>query len=304
MSAWDTLDPRLDPYLDEDNPARIGQIRQPNSPSTVAAPRPRRRGLSVIILTLDKPELIIPLVTDLQALAASFAAAGLGYEVLIGDTGSTDPQVLAFYEDVEGDVVRVVRGLKYQFSRCNNQVFFGHARFDKALFLNNDVVIADNPGCLLTMASHLEAQPEVGIAGLCLYFADRRVQHIGIDFFRGGPLHGFCYHPHAGTLRPPERLPSAAEVPAVTGACLMMQAALFERLGGFDETYRTECQDVALCLAARRLGWRTHLVQAGWILHLENATRPKGSEDWGDRRRFLRKWNAFVEAAFPQAVVQ
>lgn len=300
-SAWNGLDARLDPYLDDDNLARVERIRRP--PSPLAPRKERPAGLSVIILTLDKPELIIPLVRDLTALAPDFAARGLGYEILIGDTGSTDPDVLAFYDGLAAGPVRLVRGMRYHFSRCNNQLFFAQARYDTALFLNNDVVISDNPACLMGMRDHLVATKEAGIVGLCLYFADRLVQHLGIDFFHGGPLHGFCHHPQARAYHPPESLPAARPAPAVTGACLMIRAALFDRLGGFDESYKTECQDVALCLKARRLGFRADVLSLGWILHLENATRPKGSEDWADRRRFLRRWGGFIDASFPKAVL-
>lgn len=298
---WSRLDRRLDPYRDDDNVARVARLRRaPARPFRPAAALPARpAGLSIVILTLDKPELIIPLVGDLIALTPAFATRGLGYEVLIGDTGSTDAAVLDFYGRLPGPAARVVPGLVYHFSRCNNQVFFAHARFDTTLFLNNDVVIAANPGCLMAMRDHLAARPEAGLAGLCLYFADRTIQHAGIDFLRGGPLHGLCHHPRARERAAPDAgQPGWSVVPAVTGACLMIRSALFERLGGFDEDYASECQDVALCLAARRLGYRSDLLRAGQILHLENATRPRGAEDWGDRRRFLRQWGGFIDAVF------
>ena len=82
---------------------------------------------------------------------------------------------------------------------------------------------------------------------------------------------------------------------AVTGACLLTRSALFADVGGFDEVYRTECQDIALCLAMRRRGFKMAVINAGRIIHLENATRPAGSEDWHDRQRFVRKWASFMD---------
>lgn len=53
----------------------------------------------------------------LAAAEPVLAAAGLGLQVIIGDTrGSTDPSVLASY-DTAPAVVEVVCGLEYQFSR-------------------------------------------------------------------------------------------------------------------------------------------------------------------------------------------
>ncbi|MBY0430707.1 MAG: hypothetical protein K2Q10_05885, partial [Rhodospirillales bacterium] len=102
MKAWSHLDPRLDPYADEDHSTRIRIARIPGAARTRV--QDRERGLSVIILTLDKPELIIPLARDLAAQVPFFAARGLGLEILIGDTGSTDPRLLAFYENLPAGI--------------------------------------------------------------------------------------------------------------------------------------------------------------------------------------------------------
>jgi hypothetical protein len=39
-------------------------------------------------------------------------------------------------------------------------------------------------------------------------------------------------------------------------------------------------------------------VNLGEIVHIENATRPKGEENFADRRRFLRKYGAYIQGAF------
>lgn len=293
-----TLEPRLDPYQELDN---VGRAQEVN-----AAPsfRQRRqagslggetgRGLSVIILTKDHPELILPLLEDLIAIRSDFTARGLGFEILVGDTGTTDGNVWRFYETHQ-DQITVIRDLKYHFSACNNQVFYDYSRFDSVLFLNNDIVLKERPGCLMTMYDHLQARPELGVVGLCLLFPDGTIQHAGIDVFREGSLRGFCYHPRARQPLP-AGTPDSWSCLAVTGACLMIRAPLFEAIGGFDEGYRTECQDVALCLAARRHGAEIDILNLGHIIHLENATRPKGSEDWADRQRFMRRWGSYLEA--------
>ena len=286
-------DPRLDPYADTVNTDRALAAARIGAPAAGGQPAPR--GLSVIILNLNKPELIVPLVDSLTAMEPAFRAAGLGFEVLIGDTGSTDAAVLALYERVPA-FVTVVRGLKYHFSRSNNEVFFGHAKYDTALFLNNDVIVADHPDCLMSMVRLLEQRADLGAVGLCLFFPDGTVQHAGIDVFRSGPLRGFCFHPHARAIMPATAAESW-DCLAVTAACVTVRSALFREVGGFDEGYRTECQDVALCLAVRRLGRGIAIVNAGKVLHLENATRPKGSEDWGDRQYFMRRWGSFIDAA-------
>ncbi|MBY0429798.1 MAG: hypothetical protein K2Q10_01255, partial [Rhodospirillales bacterium] len=185
-----------------------------------------------------------------------------------------------------------------------NQLFREMARYDTALFLNNDVVVRANPACLMAMMEALDATPKAGIAGLVMFFGDgTTVQHAGIDFFRGGPLHGLCFHPGSREKKRPGDFTPLRPVAAVTGACLMIRSGLFEGLGGFEEAYAAEAQDVDLCLKARRLGQRTLLLQAGSILHLENATRPQGEENWADRRLFIRRWGSFIDTVFPEALL-
>jgi len=286
-------DSRLAPYADTTNIDRAAAVARAGTPAV--AEREAPRGLSIVILNLNKPELIVPLLDSLVAMEPDFRAAGFGFEVLIGDTGSSDPEVLAAY-DRAPPFVTVMRGLKYHFSRSNNDVFFAHARYDTTLFLNNDVIVRDHPDCLMRMCRLLDQRADLGAVGLCLFFPDGTVQHAGIDVFRDGPLRGFCFHPHAHALMPDTAVESW-DCLAVTAACVMVRSDLFRAVGGFDEGYRTECQDVALCLAIRRLGRNVAIVNAGKVQHLENATRPKGSEDWGDRQLFMRRWGSFIDAA-------
>jgi GT2 family glycosyltransferase len=287
-------DIRLDAYASVDNVARAAEVTQ----RLAAPPRVCRvdwsPGLSVVILTLDRYELIDPLLTALEAARERVTAARAGYEVIVGDTGSTDPRVLDRYTRCP-PFVRIVRPMQYHFSRCNNALFFTHARFDRVLFLNNDIIFDDAAASLTALHAHLDRHERSGAVGAVLHLPDQTIQHAGIDVLRDGPWRRFPYHPHHGATLPVDA-GAYRPCPAATGAFLAVRSSLFARLDGFDEGYATECQDVALCLAAGRLGYRVEVLQAGHIVHLENGTRPKGSEDWGDRQRFLRKWGAYIEA--------
>lgn len=285
--------PRLALYANADNVARATET-QARRPSEVAQ-TDVTPGVSVVILNLDKPELIIPLIESLRTQRTRLAARGLQLDILIGDTGSTDPAVLACYAD-NAEAVTVVKGLRYHFARCNNAVAFAHARGDALLFLNNDIIFPPGSDALFDMYQTLHDNAQTGVVGCGLYFADGTVQHLGIDFFREPENRGLCFHPQAHTSVSPASLARTWPVPAVTGACLMIKRQLFVDIGGMDTGYAAECQDIALCLAADRLGSTCQMVNAGPVIHLENATRPKGEEHWPDRQRFLRRWGAYIEA--------
>ena len=148
------------------------------------------------------------------------------------------------------------------------------------------------------MHRELHGKPGLGIVGAYLYFKDMGVQHAGMDFSTEPAIRGFCYHPRIHEHVDPNGWPRFIEVPAVTGACLMVKAACFEQCAGFSEVYDAECQDVDLCLRALRSGDSIGIVNAGPIIHLENGTRPKKDEHWPDRQRFMRRWGSFIESKF------
>lgn len=281
----------LAPYRDRSTLERIADLESPVGVGPVGVDP----GLTVVILNLDRPDLIVPLLQLLVAGQEAFEERDLGLQVIVGDTGSTDPEVLACYEDLAGRIT-VVPELRYHFSANNNQCVSGRAMYDRVLFLNNDVLL-DSVEPLLAMRDVLDDHL-VGAVGLCLDFPDGRVQHLGVDVFRAGELAGLSYHPWAGQQavhHPGRTWPSVA----ATGAALMMPTELFAAAGGFDERYRDECQDVDICLAVRRLGYEVMVLDAGPIVHLENATRTRGEENWPDRRMFVRRWGSFIEAVWP-----
>ncbi|GAC1471772.1 MAG: hypothetical protein NVSMB9_18280 [Isosphaeraceae bacterium] len=57
-------------------------------------------------------------------------------------------------------------------------------------------------------------------------------------------------------------------VPWVTGACMLVNARLLEALGGLDEEFFLYYEEVALCRAARRAGWRVEFDPTIEVVHL------------------------------------
>ena len=122
-------------YQFEDNESRIRQIQ---SHKPVIQNKITSNGLSIIILNLDKPELIGPLLESLINCKNIFEQKGHGLDIFVGDTGSTDPRTLEIYKIFDRQV-KIVTGLKYHFSKNNNQLC-NLSRYSHLLFLNNDVI--------------------------------------------------------------------------------------------------------------------------------------------------------------------
>lgn len=256
------------------------------------------KGLSVIILNLDRPEFIIPLLNQLQDAKEYFLTKSIPLDIQVGDTGSTHPDVLKYFRE-HCKKIHVTSQLKYHFSRTNN-VLFQNTRNSHVLFLNNDILFSSNVGeQLWGIYNAFCEDSSLGAMGSLLHFENGSIQHAGIDFFRNAELRGFCYHPNGGK-RKNDVIQNfqISYVPAVTGAFLMMKSDLFHSLGGFSEDYQTECQDVDLCLLIHRLGFKIGIIHPGKIIHFENGTRKQGEENWKDRQLFLRRWSSYIEASF------
>jgi hypothetical protein len=285
---------RLDIYGDESNEARASRASRLTHPApSIFSVSP---GLSVAILNKDAPDLIVPLVEQLSQQQKAFERAGIGFEILIGDTGTTNTKTLELYKNLP-PFAKVVRGMKYNFSSCNNELE-GHAEWDTVLFLNNDIIFPTDTDLLITGFKRLHADSRVGILGGVLLYPNGRIQHMGCEFLQKASVWGLPYHVHVGQDAESVSIPQQATYPSVTGAFLMISRSLFRLCGGFDPVYRAECQDIALCLEAHRRGFSAICVDLGPIIHIENATRPKGEENFADRRRFLRKFGAYIQGAF------
>ncbi len=258
-----------------------GSLRQNETP-----------GLSIIVLNLEAPELLHQIYLGIEQAQNEFHQHGYLLELIVGDTGSKELKVLATL-DLIGLKYEVHRGLDYQFSKNNNEL----AKFAKTshlLFLNNDVLVGKNPGALWECYSaHLNEGKEV-ISSVNLLFPDLKVQHTGVEFLKKRNMQYIPFHAHREE-RMEFRKGVVKYVPAVTGAFLMTSKVLFEKIEGFDEGYQKECQDIAYCLRARKIGVLSKVIEVGTLIHIENGTRQKNDYSNSDRKRFSRKYGSFIE---------
>jgi GT2 family glycosyltransferase len=291
MARFGELLPALDPYRIESNAERVPEVRRQRRSDL--ARDDRRPGLSVIVLNKDRADLLNRLWVAWTEVHAEFVDRMIDVELLVGDTGSTDAAACELL-DHPPPACRVWRNLDYHFSRCNNDIFVS-ASYQHTLFMNNDVLIGEAPGAVLRAYDLLVDDQATGALGAVLFFPDGSVQHGGIDFFSRPDLYGFCHHPGAHGAIDVHR-GDVFEAPAATGAFLMMRSAHFASIGGFDERFAAECQDVDLCLRLHRKGLRTKVAHLGNLVHLENGTRELGEEHWDDRSLFVRRWSSYVEA--------
>jgi len=171
------------------------------------------------------------------------------------------------------------------------------------LFLNSDVLPkrAGWVGELLTSYRSIE---RCGILGCRLLFEDGSIQHAGMRFRKSSVLPGAWEndHPWKGLPTAFDPCRAAARVPAVTGACLMIERALFCELGGWPEEYvLADFEDSDLCLRAYQHGWNVYYTPKVELYHLERqSSAASGEAAWRQNltfhnmRRQSRAWGAVI----------
>jgi len=159
------------------------------------------------------------------------------------------------------------------FSTVNN-LGASLARGRKLLLLNSDVLPA-SPGWLSRMAAFLEAHPQAGAVAPKLLYEDDSIQHAGLFFERlpgGSWSNEHCYK---GLHRSFEPAAVTRRVPAVTGACLLIDAELYRALGGLRGVYvRGDYEDSDLCLRLREQGRECWYLADVELYHLEGQSYP------------------------------
>ncbi len=217
------------------------------------------------------------------------------YEIIVVENNSTEKATFAYYKKIERDPrVRVITyNEPFNFARINNFAA-ERAKYPILLFMNNDMTVI-SPDWLEQMAMHAQ-RPEIGAVGAKLYYPDDSLQHGGIVLRIGG----IAGHSHKYTDRDEvgsfARLMLVHNVSAVTGACVMTRADVFNDVGGFDEQFVLAFNDVDLCLKIREHGYRIVWTPYAELYHFESKTRgyevtPEKIERFeNEQRKWSAKW--------------
>lgn len=239
------------------------------------------------------------------------------YEILIVDNGSDDPATLRYLNSVRTEPVeafegtstssvrtveslagkmnkppiRVMRdGRPFNYSALNNAAV-KLARGEIVGLINNDIEVI-TPDWLSEMVSHA-LRSEVGAVGARLWYGDNTLQHAGIILgMEGFAGHGHRYLPR-GDVGYCGRASLIQSLSAVTGACLVVRKAIYETVGGLNETeLQVACNDVDFCLRVREAGYRNIWTPYAELYHHESSTR--GFDDTPEKQARAAKEMAYM----------
>ena len=210
------------------------------------------------------------------------------YEVIVVENNSTDPATFAYYEEARKryDGLKVVTYPEkgFNFSGINN---FGRkaASGDYLLLLNNDVEVRN--GDWLTELLRQCAHPGgAAICGAMLYYPDETLQHAGVVTGLGGYAGHSHKYKQAGGSGYLFRAATVQDFSAVTGACLLVKASVWDEVGGLDEKFAVAFNDVDFCLRVRDAGYRVAWTPYARLTHYESKSRGGDEKDPAKAARF------------------
>ena len=239
-----------------------------------------RPALGVVVLAYgDEPWLA-------ACVDSVLASDEVDVDLVVVDNGCTASDLAPV--EGRGDV-RIVRpGSNTGFAGgCN--LGAGHVVGDYLALVNSDCLV--EPDTLAALAT-VAREPGTGPVMASIRFADRPA----VLNSAGNPVHvlGTCW---AGNIEEPETRTEPYDVASASGACVLLRRPLWDRLGGFDETYFAYLEDTELSLRCWRLGLAARCVPTA--APCTTTSSPATPQDVPARAQSARPGRDVVERSGP-----
>ena len=200
------------------------------------------------------------------------ASKKISTEIIIVDNASSDESCDMIRQKYPG-VKLICNTENTGFSKANNQAV-KIARGAYVLFLNPDTLIGENS--LLNVLKFAENQKDFGALGVrmidgsgaFLPESKRNIPTIKSAFLK---LFGSGNQYYANHINEFEN----SEVDILAGAFLLIKKQVFNRVGGFDETYFMYGEDVDLSYTLLQKGYKNFYLGAETILHFKGESGRK-----------------------------
>ncbi len=243
--------------------------------------------VSIIIPFKDKPELLTMCIESIltKSTYKNFEVIGISNN---SSEKATFDEMMRL-EKLDNRIKFHEFNVPFNYSQINNHAVEKYAKGEHIVLLNNDIEII-TPNWIEEMLMHSQRE-EIGCVGVKLYYPNNTVQHAGITI---GVLklagHNFK-HLDRNVPAYFGRESVIYNVSAVTAACLMVKAKIFQELQGLnEENLKIAFNDVDFCLRVQEKGYRNIFTPYCEAYHHESISR--GAEDNAEK---IARFNSEVE---------
>jgi len=247
-------------------------------------------GVSIVILTFNG----LPYT---QQCIEAIRKHTTDYQIVVVDNHSTDGSLEWLKEQDDVALYPQVRNEGFA-TGCNIGV--GYARYGSVCLLNNDCIPQE--GWLDALRGSFTKG--VGIVGARLVLPNGKLQHAGV-YWQKREKDWLPYHRY---MHLPARIDEASqtmEVPAVTGACMLTNRTVWNRVGGMDDGYmQANFEDIDFCMKVRETGQRIIYEPKAVLMHYHSMTIKECQKDpdqnparyyQANFQRLMAKWQTKLD---------
>lgn len=205
----------------------------------------------------------------------------ISFEVIVVDNSQDDPGMASLKQSYPK--TRYIQNpANAGFAKANNQGVRA-SQGEILLFLNPDTILTEQ--AIEKMQKHLKSNSDIGALGPkvlntdgSLQYSCRRFPTLMTGFFNRYSLLSRWFPNNPYSVRYMMKDFSHDEIREVdwlSGCCLMVTRAIFEKTGGFDENYFLFNEDVDLCRAIHQNGFKVMYVPFAKITHHISTSNSK-----------------------------
>jgi O-antigen biosynthesis protein len=254
----------------------------------------QRPDISIIIVSYNVRDLLENCLHSVES-----ALEGLRGEVFVVDNDSDDGSADMTRQRFP-DVRLIANSENMGFAKANN-LALAHAQGEFLLLLNPDTLVQEDT--LHTMLLFFRENDDVGMAGCKIIKPDGTLEAACRRSFPS-PWVSFTKLTGLSTLFPRSPLfarynltylseDESYEVDAISGSFMMLRRAVYEQIGGLDETYFMYGEDLDWCFRVQRAEWKLFYVHSTKIVHYGGESTKRSSID--ATAEFYKAMQVFAE---------